>query len=281
MGEVDKGYIMSRRRIIAQKIDRYGDVRTMLVAMKNLALMEINKLGAQIERQNKLLETVARVADDFSSFYPLPVMTGATICIAIGTERGFCGEFNTELVAPLRAGQERGERILIVGRHLAERMMEEGAFETMSGATVAEEVPMILEHLAIWLEQTQAQSPDLPMNVKVLYQDENAGRPVFRTILPLPVSQNARKDYSHKPCLTLEPPAFLTALGEQALMLSLEGYSMLSLAAENRRRLEHMESALHRLEDRTTDLKRRMNAARQEDIIQEIETIMLGSSEFK
>lgn len=269
---------MSRRQIIARKIDRYGDVRTMLVAMKNLALMEIHKLGAQIERQNQLLETVARVADDFSSFYPLPVMTGMAVCIVIGTERGFCGEFNTELMAPLRARQERGEKILIVGRRLAERLMEEGTFKAMTGATVAEEVPTILEQLAIWLEQTQAQSPDLPINVKVLYQDEVAGRPVFRTILPLPVPESARKDFSHKPCLTLDPPAFLMALGEQALMLSLEGYFTLSLAAENRRRLVHMESALHRLDDRTIGLKRRMNAARQEDIIQEIETIMLGSS---
>jgi len=271
---------MSRRQAISRKLEKYGDVRTMLVAMKNIALMEIHKLNQQIERQTRLLDTVALVADDFSAFYPLPVMKGMDICICIGTERGFCGDFNTELMPPLYQRQEQGDRLLIVGSRLGERLLEKGEFEVISGATVVEEVSAVLERLVIWLEQVQAQAPDFSINVKVLYQDEVMGGPVSRTVLPLPVSESTRDAHSHKPYLTLDPRIFMTALGEQSLMLSLEGYVTLSLVAENRRRLEHMESALHRLDDRTAGLARRMNVARQEDVIQEIEAIMLGSGEF-
>jgi F-type H+-transporting ATPase subunit gamma len=267
---------MSQRQRIARKLDRYADVRTMLSAMKNMALMEIHKLSEQIERQSRMLETVARAAGDFSAFYGLPAGAGAGVCIVIGAERGFCGEFNAELLAPLTEAQNRGETILLVGSRLAERLEEEGNFESLpieslGGAAVAEEIPAVLEQVAAWLEQ--AQTP----NVKVLYQDESAGKPVLETIAPLPVQEQAGQAYGHEPCLTLEPPVFLQALGEQSLLLSLEGLFTLSLAAENRRRLEHMDSALHRLDETTNALERRMNAARQEDIIQEIETIMLGS----
>ena len=56
----------------------------------------------------------------------------------------------------------------------------------------------------------------------------------------------------------------------------LGGFSV-SLIAENRRRLAHMEGALRRLDETTAVLGRRMHAARQEEITQEIEVIMLSA----
>lgn len=268
---------MSAHRI-SRKLDRYADVRVILTAMKNTALMEMYKLSARIERQDRLLETVARAAFDFAAFYPLRSPCGAGVCIVIGTERGFCGEFNAELVAPLLDAREHGESILVVGSRLAERLAEEQRFETIPGATVAEEILTVLEKVASWLEKTQARGPGFSANVKVLYQDENRGNPVLKTVAPLPVPKQPYPVLGYAPGLTLNPPDFIAALGEQALLLSLEGYFTLSLAAENRRRFEHMESALKRLDEMTAMLRRKMNAARQADIIQEIETIMLGSS---
>jgi F-type H+-transporting ATPase subunit gamma len=47
--------------------------------------------------------------------------------------------------------------------------------------------------------------------------------------------------------------------------------------AENRRRLEHMENALHRMEGKIEDLRRRRNVLRQEEIVEEIEVILLSA----
>ncbi|MFC7049820.1 F0F1 ATP synthase subunit gamma [Emcibacter nanhaiensis] len=268
---------MSKRRNIARKLERYDDVRSMLSAMKNLALMEVHKLGQSLDRQKQVLGTVERVAADFSSFYDLPLEQAGGITIVIGAERGFCGEFNAELVAPALEAQERGEKILVVGNRLADRLEEEGRVESLAGAVVAEEIPQVLERVAGWLEHTQQACPGLSSTVKVLYQDEAEGGPHLKTVAPLPVPDRPATVPSHKPLLNLTAPDFTALLGEQALLLSLEGTFMMSLATENRRRLEHMEKALHRLEETTRDLTQRMNMARQGEIIQEIETIMLGA----
>ena len=268
---------MSQRRNIARKLARYEDVRSMLSAMKNLALTEIHRLGQGLDRQKRVMATVERVASDFASFYDLPLAQSGGITIVIGSERGFCGEFNAELVAPALEAQERGEKILLVGNRLAERFVEEGGVESLPGAVVAEEIPQVLEAVAGWLEKAQQAEPALSTTVRVLYQDEAEGGPHLKTLAPLPVPDRLTEIPANKPLLNLSAPEFTALLGEQALLLALEGTFMLSLVTENRRRLEHMEQALHRLGQTTKDLTKRMNMARQGEIIQEIETIMLGA----
>jgi F-type H+-transporting ATPase subunit gamma len=47
--------------------------------------------------------------------------------------------------------------------------------------------------------------------------------------------------------------------------------------AESRFRLNHIEGASQRMERRSTELKRKQNLARQEEIIEEIEAILAGA----
>ena len=46
--------------------------------------------------------------------------------------------------------------------------------------------------------------------------------------------------------------------------------------AENLRRVEHLEAAVRHLDKKAADLRRRCNALRQEEIIEEIEVILLS-----
>ena len=47
--------------------------------------------------------------------------------------------------------------------------------------------------------------------------------------------------------------------------------------AENRRRMQHLEGAIRRLEERTSELALKRNALRQEEITEEIEVILLSA----
>ena len=49
-----------------------------------------------------------------------------------------------------------------------------------------------------------------------------------------------------------------------------------SLMAENRRRLQHIESAMQRIEEKSNEMQRKYNMLRQEEITEEIEVIMLS-----
>jgi F-type H+-transporting ATPase subunit gamma len=267
---------MSRRHQIEARLDSYADVRAILSAMKNIALTELRKLGGQLEHQRRAMATIERAAQDFVRFYAPPgaAVQAPGLCIAIGSERGFCGEFNAALA---EAARGREERLLVVGTRLAERLGETIAADVLPGASVAEELSAVLERVAAWLEQAQRAAPAAPLRVRVLYEDPDAAAPTARIIAPLPLPDKPPRARGTPPQLSLPPADFFAALAEQALLLSLQGAFSLSLIAENRHRLDHMDGALRRLDETTTALARRANVYRQEEITQEIEVIMLSA----
>jgi F-type H+-transporting ATPase subunit gamma len=227
------------------------------------------------------MATIERAAGDFARFYAPPAAASAQgrgVCIAIGSERGFCGEFNQTLAD---AASARGERLLLVGTRLAERLGEQLEADVLPGANVAEELPAVLERVAAWLERAQREAPAAPLAVTVLYEDPESAAPAARVIAPLPLPDKPARERGHPPRLTLPPEQFFAALAEQALLMSLQGAFSLSLIAENRRRLDHMDSALRRLDETTAQLARRANVYRQEEITQEIEVIMLSAEALR
>jgi F-type H+-transporting ATPase subunit gamma len=270
---------MSRRHQIEARVAAYGDVRAILSAMKNIALTELRKLGSQLEQQRRAMATIERAAGDFARFYAPPGAARARgVCVAIGSERGFCGEFNETLAG---AARSRGEPLLVVGTRLAERLGEQIEVDVLPGASVAEELPAVLERVAAWLERAQREAPSAPLRVTVLYEDPDAVAPTARVIAPLPLPDKPPRERGHPPRLTLPPAQFFAALAEQALLMSLQGAFSLSLIAENRHRLDHMDSALRRLDETTAQLARRANVYRQEEITQEIEVIMLSAEALR
>lgn len=64
---------------------------------------------------------------------------------------------------------------------------------------------------------------------------------------------------------------------EQYLFATLHEIAYVSLMAENQRRLRHLDGAVRHLDEQSAVLARRSNSLRQEEIIEEIEVILLGS----
>jgi len=77
--------------------------------------------------------------------------------------------------------------------------------------------------------------------------------------------------------LTLPPPVFFSQLVDLYLFSLLHAIFYSALMAESRARLSHLESAIQRLERDETDLLRRRNILRQEEITEEIQMLMLGT----
>jgi F-type H+-transporting ATPase subunit gamma len=270
---------MTRRHQLAGRLEGLREVRAILSAMKNIALMELRALAGLLEHQRRAMATIERAAADFLCFHPPPgdAAPAATVCIVVGSERGFCGEFNEALEAEARAVRARGDRLIAVGARLADRLEEADGGGMLAGANVAEELPAVLQRVAAELERVQRLAPPGPMHVKAVYQNPDGSGPLARTIAPLPLPERPARPRPYAPRLTLAPPEFFARLLEQALLMSLHEAFSVSLIAENRRRLEQMEGALRRLDEITANLVRRLNASRQEEITQEIEVIMLSA----
>ena len=98
---------MSQSRELQVHITQMEEIRTILNAMKNLAFMEIHKLGRFQLMQGQAVANIERAAMDFLTFYPgLPLneTNAQRICILLSAERGFCGDFNESLIDAVTDG---------------------------------------------------------------------------------------------------------------------------------------------------------------------------------
>jgi F-type H+-transporting ATPase subunit gamma len=112
--------------------------------------------------------------------------------------------------------------------------------------------------------------------ISVLYHDDESGEARLRQLLPL-AKPAGKSVYTHEPLLNLDPPQFFSQLTEQYFYAALHEVFYASLMAENRKRLEHMDNAIRRIEKDEDGLRLRYNGLRQEEIIEEIEIIMLSA----
>ena len=140
---------MSQSRELQLHIAQMEEIRSILNSMKNLALIEIHKLTRFQTMQGQAVANIENAALDFLDFYPLPVAddNATPICILVGAERGFCGDFNESLINAIAAEAYSG--IIAIGSRLCNRLVDNPleVIASIEGANVAEEVPAILNRL--------------------------------------------------------------------------------------------------------------------------------------
>lgn len=285
---------MSKRQELAERIEALTDIKGILNAMKNLALMEVHKLSRFLLAQQRVVGGIEEAAADFFRFHPslLPPAEGACpVFLVIGSERGFCGDFNETLLAEFdryRTKETTGDGtpspllaaplLVTVGHKLT---MKLGGFKpevALSGPSVTEEVPVVLVQLIEALQDLQRHRPlGTRLDVAILSHGsgDNGGAITLRR--PFREFGRPRASYSHPPLLNMPPAEVATRLLDQYLFAVLHEIFYTSLMVENRKRFQHMDQALRRLEKETDDLMRKHHALRQEEITQEIAVIMLSA----
>ncbi len=274
---------MSRRREIATRLEALSDIAGIMSAMKGLALMETRILAEFIASQRRMVAGIEKAAADFLAWHPklaTEPADGHELCVLVGSEQGFCGDFNEALLARLECvckTQGAPVRWVLVGRRVEGRVGERACVElALPGAIVADGVPAVLLRLTRELGRLL----DLPelagYGLSALYHCDATGEVRMRRLLPLrdlppPDVQ------SHPPELNLPPAAFLRGLTGHYLHAALNEVLYSSLMAENRQRQTHMDRALQRLDEDSARLRLTYNTQRQEEITEEIEVILLSA----
>ena len=273
---------MSKRRAIDRHLRALGEIKEIMNAMKNLALMETHKLTRRLGTQRRVVASIEAAAADFLSFYPhLPGTAAPTreIHLLIGSERGFCGDFNETLATALRKHATEGEQpaVLMIGSKLASRHANDpDVMARLAGPSALEEVEAVLLNLMATLEQWQArQALARALRFTIFHHlPEEPGVKVTRLD---PFSQETPPQrFAYAPLLNLDPELFLARLAEHYLFAVLHELFYCSLMAENQLRVQRMDSAVRRIDDESQVLLRRSNSLRQEEITEEIELIMLN-----
>lgn len=277
---------MSKRGQIQKHLETLNDIDGIMGAMKNISLMETHKLASFLTSQHRVLAGIEAIAADFLAHHPKfnypSGLTATNIVVAIGSQRGFCGDFNQSLVQTLRQhwreDEEKSSKFLVVGRRLAAKLGQEPRITTsFDGPSVAEEVQPVLRRLMDVLSELQAKEKGRLLSITVFAHREEENQVVVRSILPAPRLGQALPKFAYPPLLNVTAATFFSELARHYLWAQMHDVFYSSLMAENRRRLQHMEGAMQRMEEKGSELQRKYNLLRQEEITEEIEIIMLSN----
>lgn len=271
---------MSLSRELQLHITQLKDIRSILNSMKNLAFMEIHKLLRFKTMQGQAVANIERAALDFLDFYPDLATTddnAEQLCILLGAERGFCGDFNESLINAIAAKAYTG--VIAIGSRLCSRLegISPEVIATLEGANVAEEVPAIINRLIAAISALHGKST-ATLQLTVVYHDNASNQISHRQVLPPFPQLNERTiHYGNPPVLNLEPGEFFTDLLDHYLFAVLHEIFYISLLAENHLRQQHLDGAVNHLDDETLKLQRKSQIYRQEEITEEIEVILLNA----
>ena len=273
---------MSGLAELSQRFARLNEIRAIMTAMKSLSLVETRKLARFIGHQRRMLANIEAAAADFLHFFPEQVAGArpAAILVLIGSERGFCGNFNERVIAALDRlpPWQPAPALLLVGHRMSTKFADRsGVVARLVGATVTEDVPAVLDRLVDAVHRARGELAAKTMALFCLAAQAD-GEPVLKRMLPIePGPPAPLPRLTHAPQLNLTPAAFSADLLDQYLLAALNGQLYGSLAAENRQRLAHMELAIDRLDQTVARVALKRNVLRQEKIVEEIE-VMLSSA---
>jgi F-type H+-transporting ATPase subunit gamma len=274
---------MSRRRELGRRLNALTDISGILSAMRGLALMETRILGEFLESQRCMVSGIETAAADFLAWHPEylpPEGHRRELWVLVGSEQGFCGDFNETIEARVleRCGDPGTlERWVLVGRRLADRLGDHPrTVRSLPGATVANEVPDILLRLTRELIDLLTTEGLERTGLSTLYHDEATGALRLRHLLPLRDLPSPRI-FPFGPELNLPPAQFVREAASHYLYAALSDVLYTALMAENRRRYAHMDRAIDRLDEQIAGLKLAYNRQRQEEITEEIEVILLSA----
>ncbi len=275
---------MTRRHDLEHRRQSLTEIRDIMNSMKTLSYMETRKLNRFLNFQNTVVQRIEDAAADLISFHPDILPEGKeprSVYLLIGTERGFCSDFNQALLrqlAYLSSDQSSSNPMWIVlGRKLG--LLLDGnpnVISFLEGASVTEEVGSVLNRLVSELNALQEKHGIV--NLFCLYHGGEDGIMIQKLLPPFQNISHKAASFSIPPVLNLNPRRLLLELSDQYLFAILHEILYTSLMAENRRRVTHLEAAVKHLDDDAEELTRRCNTLRQEEIIEEIEVILLNAA---
>lgn len=277
---------MSRRRNLDRHRHSLDEIRDIMNSMKTLAYMETQKLSRFLDIQHAVVKGIKDVAEDFLSFYPetLPTATEeetTAVYLLIGTERGFCGDFNHALLrhleSTLQAHQPNNPMLIAIGRKLTILLEADARVVALiDGASVVEEVTSRLNQVV--RELTVLNNSHGVLTVYCLYHHAEDEIIVQKLLPPFQHFLHAPPHFAHPPILNLSPKKFLVELTDHYLFAALHEMLYTSLMVENHHRVMHLEGAVKHLDNKSVELTRQSNTLRQEEIIEEIEVILLSAA---
>jgi len=254
-----------------------ADLRDVFESMKNLALVEMGKLSRTEAARRRMLEELKLIASVTGPYRPtIAQPPPEQLYLLIGSERGFCGDFNVDIARQWAHIQQSNPetKVIVVGSALSERVPASPAIAArLAGPAIVEDIdPTLVDVLGriASIQEQCGESFGLGALANGIERIESTA------IVPIELPTGPARDSI--PELNLRPEIFAREFIDHYADAALHSIFATSLLSENRARLAHMTVAIDRLDENVATLQRRIHHLRQEEITQEVETILLSAA---
>lgn len=257
--------IMLSRQLINKRRNLYQTLDKVLGALKALAYVESRKLQQQAPLLGNISSHMQRAVQRLQPAVVTQSPKHPALLIAIGSERGFCGDLNSRILAELEQLAQPDTLIVCVGEKLRSRA-EQRDMLFLNGANSSEDIEQVIDAIVSELLQLPA---TVLTNSFLLYNSELKQRIDCLSLLP-----DARE--SAEALMYVPAPQLLQQLLPLYLFALLNSVLSDALLAENKQRLDHLESAVNHLDESMNTLNNSANRLRQATIIEGIEASLLA-----
>ena len=263
---------MSRQAQQRVRLSLYRELMEIVAAMINMAEVELHRVRRIEQNQKQALATALEAMALLLQAAPnviAPVSQHAVLLV-LGSERGFCGGFNEQLVRTLAHENDGYDEVLLMGGRLMTKLGKAARGTFFPGPTTVDEILPRIQQLMDHLSKIA-----VPLRLDLLSHGEHA---VEKQQL-LPCSHRveiAPVVHLHLQC---KPEPLFEELQWQCVDQEIFRAMLTSLQRENRMRLQQMEGAREHLETLISHLHLRLNTLRQQEIVEEIEMILVGQND--
>jgi len=271
---------------LVQHINSLTDISDIMNAMKYLSIMESNKLSRYIQHQKRAMRSIELAADDFLHFHPELLSKSkpkSHIIVVIGSERGFCGNYNEVLYQKVQRNSEVENSnlqttIITIGYKLHNKFEQHSqSHKALSGPRLVEEIPEIISELVASIDTKLDDQHEVQLTV--LYHLESKPEPQFQKVLPAFQNFDSNQvTYKTPPLTYLSNTALFYSLVDEYLFAMLNQIFYSAFMSENQYRIRHMDNSLNKLTEKISGLSLKRNEYRQEEITEELEVIMLSAN---
>ncbi|MCP4212316.1 MAG: hypothetical protein GY764_12670 [Halieaceae bacterium] len=279
---------MAHRRDVELCMESLEDIRNIMNSIKSLAYMESRKLTQRVENQLLLMKSIEQAAADFISFSPhtCTVDRLPTAFILIGSEHGFCGDFNEQLLQRLQRTVEQENTptppLIAVGHKLSTRLDDHGvSFTFIEGADVAEEAGRVIRQIVKAVNDLRRRVEGGVRLTALFHRHAPEEVAVKRLLPPFQHLVGVKPRYTVPVLSNLPAHQLHLGLVDHYLFHVLYEIVFTSLLSENMCRVRQLEGAVRHLDERVEVLMRKRNQLRQQEIIEEIEVVLLGTTAYR
>ena len=282
---------MSNTQQISQKMALLKDIGMIMSSLKTIAMLETQEAKATVSSQSEGLAVMSQALSQFLATHPdyaPPEGGDPTLLVVLGSERGFCGDFNGQLADTIESLKLQGKlnqcMLVSVGYRLTNKLEQTHEIQaSLAGVGIYGEIETRLSELTKIISELSAgqASP----RIALLYHSGLHKRICFEPLLtglsqPLGNHNNPNSSATisyQRPLLNLRPQDFFAQALNEYILTRLNHVLTLAFFAENQIRVQHLESALDQIDEQSDALGKQLNHLRQEQITEELETILLNS----